>query len=42
MDWAIKLLKSLAETMFYGKIILSFENGKIAHVEKRSSHKPPQ
>jgi len=41
MDWVIKFIKDLSGGLFYGKVILTFERGKVVRIEKQSSHKPP-
>jgi hypothetical protein len=38
--WAIKILKQLIESRFYGKVVLSFECGKIVLVKKEETIKP--
>ena len=39
METLINILKKLIIDKFYGKITITFENGKIVHVEKRESIK---
>lgn len=40
MDKLITLIKHLIESHFYGKIEVSFENGKVVVIKKTESIKP--
>lgn len=39
--WLLSQLKRLAEEQFYGKLSISFENGKISVLRKEETLKPP-
>jgi hypothetical protein len=41
-DWIKEIFKSLMERGFYGKLVLSFENGKIVTARKEETLKPPK
>ena len=40
MKWLVKFITDLIARKFFGKIIVSFENGKIVHLRKEESIKP--
>jgi hypothetical protein len=40
MNWIIKFIKDLISRKYYGKITLSFEQGKIVNVKKSENIKP--
>ena len=42
MNWIFDLIKKLGQDKFYGKLVLSFENGKIVHGKREESFKPPK
>ena len=43
MRWMIEQISSEnVGSNFYGKIIFSFENGKLTHVKKEETIKPPK
>lgn len=42
MQWIIDFIKELYAAKYFGKVIISFESGKVVHVEKRVGIKPPQ
>lgn len=39
--WLESLLAQIQNSEFYGKIMITFESGKIRHVIKEQSLKPP-
>lgn len=39
MDKLLKILKELTADKFYGKLIISFENGRVVHLKKEESIK---
>ncbi|KEZ78317.1 hypothetical protein C41B8_05428 [Salinisphaera hydrothermalis C41B8] len=41
MMWALELLQRLKTGGFYGRVILSFEQGAVRHAETQESLKPP-
>jgi len=40
--WAIDLIKALIKRNYFGKLTLTFQKGKIVHVDKNESLKPPE
>lgn len=40
MEWVIKIIKGVALRRFWGKLIISFENGKIVGIKKAENLKP--
>jgi len=40
MNWITKIINDLISRNFYGKITISFENGKITMVKKEETMKP--
>lgn len=40
MNWLIKLLTDLSARKFFGKVIISFEDGKVQLVKKEETLKP--
>ena len=39
MDKLLELIKILAVNRFYGKLVISFEAGRVAHLKKEESIK---
>jgi len=42
IKWIVSFLKELKESCFYGKIVLSYENGIVIHLKKERSIKAPK
>jgi hypothetical protein len=42
MTWLFDLIRKLSAAGFYGKIIITFEAGRIVHGERREAFKPPK
>ena len=40
MAWAIQIIKDLCNSKFFGKITITFNDGKPVHIEKYISMKP--
>jgi len=40
MTWIMKLIKELINNRYYGKLIISFQAGKIVHAKKEETLKP--
>lgn len=40
LKWAFKLIQDLSSRKYYGKLIISIENGKITLIKKEESLKP--
>ena len=40
MNWAIKIITDLCSRKFYGKLVLSFEAGKVTNIKKEENIKP--
>ncbi len=41
-DWLIKLINAASQNRFYGRIALHFEAGKLVHVKREETMKPPK
>jgi hypothetical protein len=41
INWLLKLLDKRSEDEFYGSVTIYFQNGKITHVDEKTTHKPP-
>jgi hypothetical protein len=41
IEWLTSIIKALVLGKFYGKVILTFENGKLVSVKKEESLKVP-
>lgn len=41
LQWAITKIMEIAKAGFYGSITLKFENGKLVHMDRNESYKPP-
>lgn len=41
MQWALEILQRLKTDGFYGKVLLSFEQGVVTHAEQQQKLKPP-
>jgi hypothetical protein len=41
-EWAINLIKAAVRDRFYGRITLHFEAGKIVHMKREQTLKPPK
>lgn len=42
MKWLLSVIKSLSESGWYGKLVISFEAGRITLVRKEETLKPPE
>lgn len=42
MKWLLNLITSLRDAGWYGKLVISFEAGKITLVRKEETLKPPK
>jgi hypothetical protein len=42
LEWLINILKTLISSKFYGKVEVCFEGGKITHINKHETMKPPK
>lgn len=41
-DWVIGKIREVSRERFYGKLILSFEAGKLVHLKREETMKPPK
>jgi hypothetical protein len=41
-DWLKKMIDEAVKERFYGKIQLHFEAGRLVHVKREQTFKPPQ
>ena len=42
MEWIFAVIKQLSSMGWYGKLVISFEGGKVTLVRKEETLKPPK
>lgn len=42
LQWAVTKILEIAVAGFYGSVTLKFEDGKLVHLDRHESHKPPK